>query len=78
MQLIDLLSVIDEDTEVEVWARDVDTQLPVSVGTYNGRDSIEPAFNNYEVIGVSSASKGLIDITIDCEVFDDSEELQIM
>lgn len=73
MKLIDLLAVINQESEAEVWARDVDTQQPVSVGQYNGRDSIPSEFNEFEVVDVSAATAGLIDITIDCEVFDDED-----
>lgn len=73
MKLIDLLSVINENSMAEVWATDVDTMQPTSVGQYNGKDSIPEEFNEFEVVDVSAANAGLIDITIDCEVFDDED-----
>lgn len=73
MKLIDLLVVINENSMAEVWATDVDTMQPTSIGQYNGKDSIPEEFNEFEVTGVSAVTEGLIDITIDCEVFDDGE-----
>ena len=59
MKLIDLLSVISEDTYVAVWK---DGEV---VGTFDGKDSIDTKFNDYEVKSVGGgAFGGRIDIEI--------------
>lgn len=69
MKLIDLISVIDENSTVYVWAyseEDPDSVVLVSMySMYDRRGSIDPKFNDYEVDWVAPTQNGGIDINID-------------
>lgn len=69
MKLIELLSVIDVNCKVSVFAYDAeDPDLGVEVGYYDGKNSIDPDFNDSEIEFVTISDDGTIDITIDEEV----------
>ena len=73
MKLLDLLSVIDENTAVFVWAYDKDDPdkvILISSGYDN--DSIDPAYNDEVVESVSGAADGSIDIVLTLEVGEDA------
>ena len=51
MRLIELLSRCSENTVVTVWSND-----DRFIAEYNGRDSIDEAYNNCSVLGISGRS----------------------
>ena len=58
--LIDLLSVIDENTNVLLYSSDWSL-----LDEYDGRESIWKGYNNYNVVTVSISKAGTLDIVID-------------
>ena len=73
MTLLDLISVIDENTNVFVWAHDeADPGQDILVSTYDGKDSIDPIYNDELVESVSSAAGEAIDIVLQCKVSKDA------
>ena len=80
MTLGDLLDVMSENIEVCVWGIDADTGLPVEIANYNGKDSIDVDYNEYDVTLIeSSAVAGLLDVTINYaagESYDVVEEIE--
>lgn len=57
----DLLNLIDEKSTVFVWT-DEDTTEPDAV--YDGKESIDSCYNDYEVIKISPCAMDGVDILI--------------
>lgn len=73
MKLIDLISAIDENTHVFVWAHDKDDPgQDTLVSTYDGKDSIDPVYNGEAVESVSGTADGSIDVVLSIEVGKDA------
>lgn len=65
MRLIDMLSMVDEYTDVEV----LDSS-GLSVGRYDGRDSIDDKYNDLQVLHVEVVNETLV-LWVDTTEFDE-------
>lgn len=69
MTLVELFSVIDDDCGLAVWAiNEDDPDESILVGLSDGRESIDPRYNDAEVSYINGTASGGIEILLDLEV----------
>lgn len=69
MTLVELFSVIDSDCDLAVWAiNENDPDESILVGLYDGRESIDPKYNDAEVSYINGTASGGIEILLDLDV----------